>query len=283
VSAVAGGIGAAVCWAGATLAASRASRLVGAFSAAAWAMTIGLLIVAPVVIAQGRPAALDGAAAGWLLVSGAGNVGGLALIYAALRVGRAGLVSAIVATEGTLAALISVAFGERLGTSLALAVAVVVLGVAITTIPNLRGAPVDDAHVRSVALAASAALVFSVSLYATGRVSSLPSMWVVLPARLIGVLALALPLVLVGRLRISRSAAPLLLVSGIGEVLGFLSFTLGSRDSIAVTAVISSQGTALVGIGAYFLFRERLTRRQIIGIIVTLIGVGLTGAISASG
>jgi drug/metabolite transporter (DMT)-like permease len=282
VNALFGGIGAALCWAGATLAASRASRMIGAFSAAAWAMTIGLAVVLPVVVVQGQPAGLDRADLGWLFVSGAGNVGGLAMIYSALRRARAGLVSAIVATEGALAALISVAFGERLGLSLALAIIVVALGVTITTIPNLRDGRTVAGEGRALAMAGGAAIVFAMSLYATGRVSGLPAMWVVLPARLIGALALALPLVLLGRLRLTRSAAPLLLVAGLGEVLGFLSFTVGSRDSIAVAAVISSQGTVFVGIGAYLLFRERLSRRQVIGIAVTLVGVALTGAVTTS-
>ena len=282
MNALLGGIGAALSWAAATLAASRAARMVGAFSAAAWALSIGLLIALPVVVANGVPASLDAKSASWLVVSGAGNVAGLALIYSALRLSRAGLVSAIVATEGALAALISVGFGERLGADLSLAISVVAVGATITSLPNERAETAGDGERRGLALAACAALIFSISLYATGRVSALPPMWVVLPARLIGALALAIPLALAGRLRLTRRAAPLLLLAGVAEVLGFLSFTLGSRDSIAVAAVASSQGTVFVGIGAYLLFRERLTRRQIIGIAVTLAGVALTGLVTAS-
>jgi drug/metabolite transporter (DMT)-like permease len=256
--------------------------MIGAFSAAAWALGIGLIITLPAVVSGGRPSALDAESGAWLLVSGAGNVAGLALIYSALRRSRAGLVSAIVATEGSLAALISVGFGERLGLSLALAIAIVAVGITITSLPNRSVEAAGDGERQGLALAACAALIFSISLYATGRVSDLPPMWVVLPARLIGVLALLIPLAVMGRLRLTRAAAPLLLVSGIGEVLGFLSFTLGSRDSIAVAAVASSQGTVFVGIGAYLLFRERLTRRQVIGIAVTLAGVALTGVVTAS-
>src|SRR5437016_6015519 len=67
-----------------------------------------------------------------------------------------------------------------------------------------------------VALAAAAAVCFGVSLYATGHVSSrLPVAWVVLPPRLLGTLALTIPLALGGRLRLSRRAFPLVLIAGI--------------------------------------------------------------------
>ena len=112
--AVLGGLGAAVLFATATLSAARGSRLVGAESFLAGVMTVGLVIALPIVASGGAPAGLDARSFGWLALSGIGNVAGLLLDYAALRVGRLGLVAPILATEGAIAALISVAAGERL-------------------------------------------------------------------------------------------------------------------------------------------------------------------------
>jgi len=110
--AVLGGLGAAVLFATATVSAARGSRLVGAESFLAGVMTVGLVIASPLVALGGAPAGLEASSFGWLALSGIDNVAGLLFDYAALRVGRLGLVAPILATEGAIAALISVAAGE---------------------------------------------------------------------------------------------------------------------------------------------------------------------------
>src|SRR5205085_1602642 len=75
---------------------------------------------------------------------------------------------------------------------------------------------------RAVVLAMAASLAFGVSLYATARAGAeLPVSWVVLSARAIGAVTLALPLAAARRLEITRPAVPLVLASGVCEVLGF--------------------------------------------------------------
>jgi len=102
---------------------------------------------------------------------------------------------------------------------------------------------------------------------------------VALAARLIGVPALAVPLALAGRLSLTRRAIPLLVTSGICEVLGFYSYTAGSRHGVAVAAVLASQSGTLAGLAGLALFRERLSRRQLIGVTVVVIGVGVLSAL----
>ena len=101
-------------------------------------------------------------------------------------------------------------------------------------------------------------MVFGTSLYATGRAATtLPSSWVVLSARLIGTVALAIPLALAGRLHVvARRALPLVVAAGICEVLGFYSYTAGARHGIAVAAVLSSQFATIAAVVAYFLFKR---------------------------
>ena len=134
----------------------------------------------------------------------------------------------------------------------------------------------------AVLLAMAAALAFGASLYATARAGAeLPVSWVVLSARAIGVLALALPLALAGRLELSRPAVPLVLTSGVCEVLGFYSYTTGSRHGIAVAAVLASQVGGLAALGGYFLFGERLTRKRTFGVCTMLAGVAVLSALRA--
>jgi drug/metabolite transporter (DMT)-like permease len=103
----------------------------------------------------------------------------------------------------------------------------------------------------------------------------------VLAARLIGALALALPLAVRGRLRLTRPAVGLVIASGICEVVGFYSYTLGSRHGLAIAAVLSSQFAVLALIGSYVLFKERLHRIQLAGVGCVIVGVALLSALRA--
>ena len=71
----------------------------------------------------------------------------------------------------------------------------------------------------------------------------------------------------------AAGAAPLVLGMGVVEVLGIAVFSLGARDDIAITSVLSSQFAPIAAIIAYLLFRERLGRVQIVGVAVIVAGV----------
>jgi drug/metabolite transporter (DMT)-like permease len=53
--AILAGLGAALCWAAATLCAAQASRRIGALSVLAWVMLIGLAMTVPVAVFSGIP------------------------------------------------------------------------------------------------------------------------------------------------------------------------------------------------------------------------------------
>ncbi|HEY0517123.1 MAG TPA: hypothetical protein VGD00_08385 [Solirubrobacteraceae bacterium] len=313
--AILGGLGAAVAWTLSTLFSSRASRIIDPVVVVAGLAIVGFVVVAPFVLADGVPARLDGAAAGWLALAGVGNILGLLLVYIAYREGAAvALIAPLVATEGAIAALIAIAGGESVSAGVGVTLAVIALGISLAATPprqRRRGAapedaaasPVDRGEHRTVAigaeaagsasagsvhsrrvlvLAALAAVSFGASLYATGRVSStLPLSWVVMPARLVGVALVAMPLLAAGRLRprVFAPAWPLVAGAGVCEVLGFASFTLGARHDIAVAAVVACQFAGLSAIAAYLLFGERLGRLQLTGVVVLLIGISVLSGI----
>lgn len=279
--AILGGLGAAGAWAISTLCSSRSSRMIDPSSVVAWVMVVGLLVTAPVAAIHGVPAELHGNAALWLAVSGAGNVVGLTLTYLGLRIGQVALVAPIVSTEGAIAAVIALAAGESLAPGVLVTLAMIATGISLSAVPGEEHPDVRrEHHPAAVMLAVAAALTFGLSLYATAKaVSALPASWVVLSARVIGTLALAVPLALSRRLQLTRRAVPLVIVSGICEVLGFFSYTGGSRHGIAVASVLSSQFATLAGIAAYFLFGERLSRPQLAGVCTVVIGVALLSAL----
>ncbi len=278
--AILGGLGAALAWAISTLCSSRSSRMIDPWSVVAWVMVVGLVLTAPIAAAEGAPH-FDAESVTWLVISGAGNVAGLGLAYMGMRIGQVVLVAPLISTEGAIAAVIALLAGESLSPGVGIALAIASVGVCLVSVPPAEGSEHrSERHPVAVGFGVAAALVFGASLYATGRAGTvLPSAWVVLSARVIGTIGLAIPLALAGRLRLTRRALPLVVVAGICEVLGFYSYTAGARDGIAVASVLSSQFSTLAAVGAFVLFGERLSRLQLTGLICVIAGVSLLSAL----
>ena len=253
--------------------------MIGAASAVAWVMVVGLAVTAPLVAIDGIPPDLGAPELGWLVLAGAANVVGLLLAYGAYRVGKVSIVAPITSTEGAIAAVLAVVTGEVIGVPSGVMLIVIAVGIALASAAP-GGASRDQR--RAVLLAVSAALCFGAGIYATGRLSeTLPLVWAVIPARFVGALAVALPLVATRHLRLTRSALPLVIIAGLCEVGGFASFAAGARDSIAISAVLASQFAALTVLGAYVLIHERITRLQLAGVAAIAIGVAVLTALQA--
>lgn len=283
MTALLGGLGAALSWASATLCAATSSRRIGGVPTLAWVMLSGLAVCAPLAAAGGWPDGLDGPALGWLALAGGGNVGGLALLYTAMRHGEIGVLASIASTEGAISAVIAIGGGERPAALTLIGFVPLLCGVVMVALgPDARlrgGAPGRGG---AVALAAGAAGSFGLSLYAAGRASAaVPIGWVALPARLVGVAVLVAALAAGARPLVSPAAGRIALAAGVFEVLGILSFAWGARDGIAITSVMSSQFSALAALGAFLLLHERLVRRQVAGVGVLGLGVALVALGSA--
>ena len=279
--AILGGLGAALCWATATLCAAKASRLIGARSVLAWVMLVGLAITAPVAAVSGIPEGLHRAELGWIVLAGVGNVAGLLLAYEAMRRGKVSIVAPISSTEGAIAALLAVATGEALGVSSTILLGFIAGGVVLASLASSGDA--GGGHtIEATLLAGAAACCFGAGLFATGRVSNaLPLVWAVIPPRVVGVAVVAVPLLVARRVKIEAAAVPLVLTSGVCEVAGFASFSLGARHGVAVSAVLGSQFAAFAALAAFVLFRERLRMVQIVGITMIALCVALLSAIRA--
>jgi len=262
--------------------------MIGAVSVLAWVMVVGFAVsIGPALLST--PASLEpGQIAGLVIVGISYNVG-LLLAYAALSIGKVSIVAPITATEGGVAALVSVALGEVLALSTAVVLAVIAVGVVLSAIERPvaegravpRGASSAGSATRVAVLAVAASIAFSVGLVTAGRLGNeLPVAWIIVSARAVGVVFVALPLLAMGRLRIVRAAVPLVVFSGVLEALGSGLYVIAAMDGVAAAAVLSSQFAAIAAVAAYFLFGERLQRIQVVG--VALIAVGVT-ALAAFG
>jgi hypothetical protein len=149
---------------------------------------------------------------------------------------------------------------------------------------RVRAQAVDDAAAtrRAAILAIVAAGIFGVGLVATGRAAVLlPVTWVALSARVVGMVVVVGPLLLQRRLTLTRAALPLVVIAGTGELFGSMLSAWGSRESIAIAAVIGSQFAAIAAVAAYFLFGERIGRLQVAGVALIVGGVTVLAAVTA--
>jgi drug/metabolite transporter (DMT)-like permease len=280
--AILGGLGAAFCFGASTLCSTRSSRLIGSSSVVGWMMAVGLLALVPFLVAEGAPDQLDGDTVRWFVLAGMGNVVGMLIVYAALRIEKVSIVAPITSTEGAVAALIAVAAGEAIGGGTGLALALIVAGVVLGGVVQAELEVEHSYGRRGAMLALLSAICFGIGLYATARVGQdLPLVWAILPARLAGALFVAVPLALTSRLRLTRGALPLVVASGLAEVVGFASYAFGARYGIAISAVLASQFAAIAALGGYVLFGERLTRLQLVGVVLILVGVATLTALTA--
>jgi drug/metabolite transporter (DMT)-like permease len=303
VTAIIGGLIAAVLWATATLCSSRTSRMLGSRVVIAWVMLIGIIVGAPLALFDPLPADVAPSTYGLLGIAGVCYVVGLLLTYIALSRGKVSIVAPIVATEGAIAALIAIAFGDAVGAASGIALIVIAVGVVLSSVERAKGdVPAGDLDLvpealdgpeappagpttegdlgRSLLLAIAAALIFGVGLFASGRAAAfLPAIWVAFAARIVGVVLITIPIALTGRLRLTRAALPLLLVAGAGEILGSTASAWGAQESIPIVAVMGSQFAAVAAVAAFFLFGERLARPQILGVVLIIVGVTALAAI----
>jgi len=267
------GLATAVMFAASSLMSSRAVKVIGSWSSAAWVMLVGLVITLPFLFMSGIPSGLA-ENAWWMLLAGVGNVGGLVIAGLAFRVGKVGVITPILATEGAISAVIAAILGESIAPIVAFLLMVVVVGIVIAAIAPDPDPLEHERPILAVALATGGALAFGGSLFAIGHLSSaLPISWVLLPPRLVGVAALTIPLALTGRLLLTRGTTPLVISMGFTEVIGFTCFAIGAQYEVAVTSVLASQFAPISAVMAYVLFKERLGRLQITGVAILVAAV----------
>jgi drug/metabolite transporter (DMT)-like permease len=278
--AILGGLGAAMSWAIATLASSRSSRMIGPMSVLGWVMAVGLVVAILPAIFLSRPVPLGPPELAGLVVLGLSHNIGLLLAYRALTIGRVSIVAPITATEGALAALLAVVLGEALELQVAVILGVIAVGVVLAAAERTRAdddpARADAAHTRQSAIyALAAAFTFSVGLVLSGKLGAngMPPAWIIVASRTVGVTIIVLPLLLRGRFQLTRAALPLVIVSGVLEAVGSAAYTIAASTDIAVAAVLSSQFAAFAALGGFLLFRERLQRLQVVGVVIVALGI----------
>jgi len=314
------GLIAAMGWGTSAIAATKAARASGTYSAVLSSQGAGVAVL--IILAAFLHSSLNsfGVATAAGLV-GAGLLGllGYLTFYRALEYGAAvGLVSAISATYGGITTLLAVLIlGEHIGGTGAAGVVLAVTGIAMASAssaatsqtppiavtepivgvapgpisggalgPTSGGAPGPTRGGRlsraGIPLALASAVTYGFSGLLLGdfsaRAGALGSALTAHGAS-VAVLLLALPIL--GRTKARHADASGMMwavAAGLTDVVALLAFARGGQaGQVAVTAAVSSVYPAIPLLAGLIMFGERLSRRQLLGVILIITGLVLIG------
>jgi drug/metabolite transporter (DMT)-like permease len=285
--AIAAALGAALAWGISAACDNRSTRLIGSLQALAWVQVVGFVLVLPLAAFEGMPSRPSGHALAWIILGGIGVSVGLTLAYAAIGRGAVSVVSPVMAVDGALAALLSVALGEHIAIATAGGLLLVIAGMLVVlyaTASQERAGVAGHSRV-AVALAAGAACGFALFLLAAIRAgdalgdAQLQVIYRIVPFAVVG-----LPLLWRRQLGLPRTSAAWLFVTLAAalQTAGFVLYRIAGRSGgVAIPSVLSSQFAVIAIIGGVLLLGERLSGRQIGGLAGLLIGVAVVAGTHA--
>jgi len=299
--AVALALGASLCWGSGDFFGGLTTRRATLWAVIVGSQAVGLTGAALVVVLTGRP--WIGVAGLWpvLLGSVAGSIA-LMAFYKALAIGTMSIVAPITATSALVPFLWGIAGGERPSVAQLLGVALAVAGVVVVTTQRpRRGAaigagalpgepaigpgalappPGAAAQRRAVALALVAAVGIGLMLLGYDETAKHDALWAMLGGRVSSACFFAVVLlVLRPRIGMRRSALPGIVAVGILDTSANGLFALATTQGyLSIVGVIGSLYPVTTVVLAYVVLRERLARRQLVGVLAALAGVAVIAA-----
>ncbi len=276
-------IASALSWGSSVVSAARASRRIGGLSTILWVYALGIALIGPIALVHGLPH-VSRAVWLWTLVTVLCALGGLASVYAGIGYGKVGLVAAISSMQGAVAVVYSLIGGASLAAVGFVGVAITMAGMfAATLAPDHDDGSIADRRPgRAIAFGLAASLLQGGALYASVRAAAVGADWTIFLTRVAAVAA-AIPLIAAGRLRSPRPALGFVLFCAVAEICGFAAYILAAdRIGIPVAAVIASQFAVVAAVIGYLALGERLSRRQVAGIVTIIAGVTLLTLTSGS-
>ena len=278
-------LGAAAAWGIASTCDNRSTRLIGALQAMARVQLMGLALVLPIAVWEGEPARPSSSSLAWIVIGGVGITIGITFAYAALARGAVSVVAPVMAIEGALAALLSIALGEHVALATAAGLAVVVAGMLVVlhaTAAQERAGVVGHS-LTAMLLAGAAAIGFAVFLVAMIRAGdALGDAQLQVIYRILPFAAVGIPLLVRGKLGRPGKAWTWLAAAAVLQTAGFVFYREAGRSGdIAIPSVLASQFGVFAIVVGVLMLGERLSHRQIGGLAGLLIGVAVVAGTHA--
>ena len=237
-----------------------------------WSQAVGLILA--VLAALLFPAdALGTVDFLWGAVGGMAGTMGLFFLYKGLSEGRMAVVSPVTALVGAVVPMgIGLAIGERPGSTDWIGIAL-----AMPAIWLVAGAPTDETEIKGGArYGVFAGIGFGLFFAAIAQTGEGSGLWPLVGARVAQV-AIVATLAAVNRLKLPPPGTRFpLLVLGLGDILANVFLLLAFRSGmLTIVSVLASLYPAITVLLAVIVLKERIHRRQLIGLALALAAVAL--------
>jgi drug/metabolite transporter (DMT)-like permease len=252
-----------------------AARRAPVIGVTALSQVAGALILLPAVVL------LDGALSGPALAAGAvagvAGGGGLVLYLRALAIGPMGVASPV---AGVVGAALPVGFGLLAGERLSmLAVVGAVVGLVAVVLASSGGSlSLSDAaqRIHGPVLALLAGMAFGLFFVALDASPADSGLWPLVGARMSSLALLGSAMALRRRPRPDGAALPLIVLTGALDMVANVLFLLATRSGLlSLAALLASMYPVVVALLARGILKERLARRQRLGVAMCLAAVGM--------
>jgi drug/metabolite transporter (DMT)-like permease len=264
------GLAAAVGWGAPDAVLAQAVRRVGAFPVVFGSILTGAVLASPLLLVLDPPHWSERALLLAPLV-GVLTVIGFQAGFMSFREGAVSVVAPIIACEGGVAAILSLAGGEHVGALVLVGLPLAVAGVVLVS----RGE--GESSSAGVVPAVIAALVWGGVLALSAPIAhDLGAGWAFLLVRGSAVVVM-LPIALaVGAARGARREWWRVAIWGVSDGIAYFAFVLAADHGPAsVAGVLAAQFGTVGAIVAVAFFGEHLRRRQIVGIAIVALAVGI--------
>lgn len=275
------GLASGLCWGVADFFGGLQARRRPSLAVALWSQLGGGLALGVVLLlAVGPPQGTAGIA--WGAVAGAFGGGALTLFYRGLAVGMMSIVAPVSACGAAVPVALSFLLGQAPSPPALAGMAAAMLGVVLVSLPSEPGANPAGRPGLALLLALGAATGFGLFFVFLDRGSAEGThpLWIVGGARVGSLVTLGL-IALAGRRPVPWPGAafgPIGLI-GVADTTANVLFTYATvAGNLGVVAVLGSLYPLATVALASLLLRERLARRQAIGVALALGGVALIAA-----
>ena len=299
--AIALALGASICWGSGDFLGGLTTRRASLWAVIIGSQAVGLAGAVLVTVLTGH--SWPGLHAVWpVLLGGGASVVAISCFYKALAIGSMSVVAPISATNAAIPFLFGILDGERPSPTQLAGVALAAVGILIVASQPVRSGqtigvaalpnepavaprPLGDHaspsdHRRAIVLAGVASISIGFVLVAYNATAKYDPMWAMLGSRASSAaLFAAVFLVLRPRVKVGRSALPFIAAVGLLDTTANGLFaTATTKGYLSLVSVLGAVYPVVTILLAFALLRERITRRQMAGVVATLAGISLIAA-----
>ena len=266
------GLLAAISWGAPDSILARGVRSIGAFPMVFASTALGAALSLPLVLVAGTPN-LSTRGIELVLLVAVLTVLGFQAGLMAFNHGAVSVVAPIVSCEGGVAAALSLAAGERVGSLILVGIPLALVGVVLVSSSGGGGRG-------GVLPAAIAALLWGGVLALSAPLAGeLGVIWAFVLVRLCAVALMAPLAVARGVLAAARTQPWPVVAWGVGDSVAYFAFVIAAdRGPASVAGVLAAQFGTVGALVAVFFFGERLRRRQQVGLALVAVAVALMAA-----